>query len=89
MKFDQSKTPKRGSKPNVVSFATRSENCDASIKKDVKNLLCPHCSKEHDLDDCKDFLAKSPYTRKMIVISKKLCFGCYSSDHTVGDCPQK
>ena len=23
------------------------------------------------------------------MISKKLCFGCYSSDHTVGDCPQK
>ena len=89
IKLDQSKALKGGSKTRVGSFVTRSENYDAGAETAVKDHLCPHCSKEHDLDDCKDFLAKSSYARKMFVISKKLCFGCYSSDHTVGDCPQK
>ena len=89
VKFDHYKASKGGSKPRVVSFATRSESCNSSTEIAVKDLACPHCSKEHDLDDCKDFLAKSPYARKMFVISKKLCFGCYSSDHTVVECPQK
>ena len=83
------KALKGGSKTRVGSFVTRSENYDAGAETAVKDHLCPHCSKEHDLDDCKDFLAKSSYARKMFVISKKLCFGCYSSDHTVVDCPQK
>ena len=59
--FDQSKALKGGSKTRVDSFATRSENCDASAETAVKDHLSPHCSKEHDLDDCKDFLAKSLY----------------------------
>ena len=74
VKVDHSKAQNGSSKQRVVSFATRSENRDASTEAAVKDLLCPHCSKEHDLDDCKDFLAKSPYARKMFVISKKLCF---------------
>ena len=54
------------------------------------STLCPSCSLDHDLDTCKQqFLRKSPYGRKMFVMSKRLCFGCYTPDHNIKNCPIK
>ena len=76
IKVDHSKSSKGVSNQKVASFVTKSEKCDANTEAFAKHS-CLYCSKEHDLDDCKDFLAKSSYARKMFIITKKLCFGCY------------
>ena len=87
-KNEKFKAPRESFISKVTSFATESNNQD--IRDDSKEkLLCVYCSKDHDIDCCNEFLANSPYHRKMFVVSKRLCFGCYSSEHCLSNCQQK
>ena len=93
--------PQRDSgKPRITSFVTQSKATDTKSDaigqatesgSDTKNAdpNCPFCSEKHCLDSCQTFMNKSPFARKMSVISHKLCFGCYSPSHSVTNCTQK
>ncbi len=86
--------PQRDSgRPRITSFVTKS-NATGQANDSVTNTKntdpeCPFCSEKHCLDNCKTFMNKSPFARKMFVISHKLCFGCYSPAHSVTNCTQK
>ena len=87
-KNEKFKVPRESFKEKVTSFATEPNNKD--IRDDSKEkLLCIYCNKDHDIDCCNEFLAKSPYYRKMFVVSKRLCFSCYSSEHSLKNCQKK
>ena len=76
-------------KQKVISFATQGKNDDSVSQRQRNSTSCPSCSLDHDLDSCKQFLHKNPYGRKMFVMSKKLCFGCYAPDHNIKNFPKK
>ena len=87
-KNEKFKAHRESFKSKVTSFATETSNQD--IRDDSKEkLLCVYCNKDHDIDSCSEVLAKSPYCRKMFVVSKRLCFGCYSSEHSLSNCQKK
>ena len=92
--------PRDPGKPRITSFVTKSDatgmKLDATGQatdsvSDTKNTDpgCPFCSEQHCLDSCQTFKNKSPFARKMFVVSHKLCFGCYSPLHSVTNCTQK
>ncbi len=50
---------------------------------------CPSCNQQHDLEYCRTFLKKSLEEKKSFLKEKKLCFGCYGSDHLLKGCLNK
>ena len=54
-----------------------------------KEKLCPFCSKNHDLDDCAEFLKRTMDERKTFLYERKLCFACYESDHVSKGCVKR
>ena len=53
-------------------------------------LSCAFCSKQgHELDDCRQFLAKNLERRKAFVKEKGLCFGCFGTNHLSRKCRQR
>ena len=50
---------------------------------------CALCLKDHDIDDCRQFLPKSIEDRKLFVREKQLCYGCLGSNHVSKQCRQK
>ncbi|XP_078371484.1 uncharacterized protein LOC144655144 [Oculina patagonica] len=53
------------------------------------DVLCSYCNSGHALDTC-DALRRLPYQdRIQFLVSKHLCFGCLSADHTARACPEK
>ena len=76
-------------KQKVSSFATQAKNDDSVPQRLRNSTSCPSCSLDHDLDSCKQFLHKNPHGRKMFVMSKRLCFGCYAPDHNIKGCRKK
>ena len=87
-KNEKIKAPRESFKSKFTSFATESNNENVNADSKEK-LLCLCCNKDHDIDSCSEFLAKSPYHRKLFVVSKRLCFGCYSSEHSLSNCQRK
>ena len=98
------RTQRDAARSKITSFVTKSEETDTAINTklnatnqannsviDAKNTVqkCPFCKEKHCLDSCQTFMNRSPFARKMFVISHKLCFGCYSPSHTVTNCTQK
>ena len=53
------------------------------------NSLCKFCDKNHDLDDCQEYLNKSLSQRKDFLKKKSLCFACYSPGHRSNGCAQQ
>ena len=49
-------------------------------------VSCTLCSKAHHLDECAEFLKKTPGERRDFIKEKGLCFGCYSSEHIAKLC---
>ena len=50
---------------------------------------CIHCKKEHDLDDCDEYLKKSIGERRKFLAEKQLCYSCYMPGHRSRGCSQK
>ena len=72
---DQQKEDKRkqdGQKRS--SFSTSIDGVEKVTNVDPCNL-------NHDLEVCYAFLKKSIDDRKLFLMEKKLCFGCYGKDH--------
>ncbi|XP_062610192.1 uncharacterized protein LOC134271972 [Saccostrea cucullata] len=65
--------------PANVNVANRSD----------RGRNCVLCEGNHELDDCKQFLAKSLEGRKQYAKQKGLCFGCLHSGHLSRKCRQR
>ena len=50
---------------------------------------CLYCSRNHALEDCQSLRWKLYQERIQFLLSKKLCFGCLSTDHGAKFCPQR
>ena len=51
--------------------------------------ICFFCGKNHLIDDCKEFMEKSPKERTKILAKGKACFGCYqpiTENHNAKSC---
>ncbi len=53
------------------------------------NVTCVLCHKVHDLDDCRQFLAKPMDKRQEFIKLKRLCFGCLGTDHLSRRCNER
>ena len=60
---------------------------ETELKPDKKK--CTLCHKGHDIDDCRQFLAKSVEDRKSFAREKQLCFGCLCSGHVSKECKNR
>ena len=62
-------------KKRISSYAVKSRK----DKKDDQQgkETCLVCGKGHLIDQCKEFMEKSPKERIKIFAKEKLCFGCY------------
>ena len=103
--FNSFRTQRDVGKSRITSLVTKSRvtnsttdqksnAAEKTINAKVMNTIesdleCPCCKEKHCLDSCQIFMNRSPFARKMFVISHKLCFGCYSPSHCVTDCTQK
>ncbi len=83
-------------KDSGSSFATRVETpATPVIPKEMRSpetkkfQRCPCCNKEHQLDDCDEFMKKSIENRKSFLMEKRLCYSCYGSNHIAKGCKQK
>ena len=50
---------------------------------------CLYCSRNHALEDCQSLRWKPYQERIQFLLSKKLCFGCLSTEHVAKFCPQR
>ena len=76
------------------SFSTNIEGVVSTTNPDGAGSTgiirsCPSCNQQHDLEHCRTFLKKSIEEKKSFLKEKKLCFGCYGSDHMVKGCLNK
>ncbi|XP_060575232.1 uncharacterized protein LOC132732747 [Ruditapes philippinarum] len=60
----------------------------SSVSQSVK-VICHFCKRNHDLDDCFLFLAKSIEERKTFVKENSLCFSCFKPGHISRNCKQR
>ena len=54
--------------------------------------ICFFCGKNHLIDDCKEFMEKSPKERTKILAKGKACFGCYqpiTENHNAKSCKRR
>ena len=52
-------------------------------------IKCWLCHNNHRLQECEQFLSKSPTERKETIIELKLCWNCLSKTHFTRDCSSK
>lgn len=76
------------SRPVGRSFLTEvQEKSSTNPKPKISCVLC--LRQGHELEDCRQFLAKSLDKRKDFVKEKELCFGCFGSGHMSRRCKQR
>ena len=97
----KSSKPQSDNKGKPTYFKQKTGNFAASVNEPAKSQdragsskqtpakQCPLCSKEHELDDCKNFAAKSLEERKKFLAEKSLCFACFGVNHRSKACKKK
>lgn len=70
--------------PRQTTFHTTTQEIDTNHKKEYKACIC--CSGPHLLHLCKEFQQRSPEERIEFIKSKRICFNCFASSHTVNKC---
>lgn len=71
------------------SFNNPSSNKIRSAANNVSAVKCAHCSGNHKLSRCSDFLDKSVEQRLQIVRRIRDCFNCLRSGHSSKNCSNK
>ena len=93
--MERSKDPRRlwrkdGRTGNELgSFATGTEERKYDDEVAIRQKPCMKCKKQHNLNDCQDFLKLTLEQRKEFVQSKGLCFGCLTWGHVNKNCRRK
>ena len=80
------------------SFASHVNNCltspatrelPRSVLPPVEEVSCLYCNDHHALESCKS-LRSRPYGERIeFMKSKRLCFGCLSTEHIARNCPKR
>ncbi|XP_060804991.1 uncharacterized protein LOC106132978 [Amyelois transitella] len=68
--------------------APKQKSFHATVQEEKKKIACVMCPNHHLLYVCPQFLSQSPQERSEFVQSKRLCFNCFSSNHSVKNCRQ-
>lgn len=68
-----------------------SKGADASAEQgsSVRFPKCPLCRSAHKLAQCREFLAKSPESRRVTIKENQLCFNCFDGKHGIYQCTSK
>ena len=72
------------SKDNVTNKNKKGVPKEVETTSKDDKLKCWHCSRNHKLEQCTDFI-DLPYTEKKVVRSKRLCYRCLRGGHVVKD----
>ena len=86
LSFTNSPFPATG-KTKATSGAFKPGACFHAGVSDA--VVCPLCKKDHDLESCNDFIAKSVSERRDFVMSNRLCFGCFETGHVTRFCKSR
>ena len=86
LSFTNPPSPATG-KRQVSSGAYKAGACFHSVVSNAS--VCCLCEKNHDIESCKDFLAKSLSERREFVMSNRLCFGCLGTGHVARFCKNR
>ena len=54
-----------------------------------KRQCCHYCTKDHDLDECKEFAKLDGNTRYLFTVERRLCAGCLKFGHKKMHCGRK
>lgn len=77
---------------NTAAADTGLASSCSSLSCIPAGTCCPSCRRVHDLDDCREYQAKSVDERRRFLIEKQLCFACYataSKSHNARTCKQR
>ena len=72
----------------VKTYATKIDIAEEEEKVEFHVM----CKKNHDMDNCKNFLELSVNKRSRYLAKNKLCFGCYdpiTSNHSAKTCTKR
>jgi len=89
LKNDERAFKRIGSFMSNVKDESEVQTSDDKAQKQAKGecLFCQR--KNHDIDSCRSFLAKSLAERKAYAKQRGLCFGCLKEDHISRTCVQR
>jgi hypothetical protein len=73
------------SKQQSISFATGINPYTVRDKNNAPST-CVLCHHQHDLEDCNIFINKNMDDKRAFIKDKRLCFGCFGSDHMSKGC---
>ena len=87
----------------VGTFSSREQRADGEQRPQTRKVQpsgidqgpsqgknrCLFCSRNHALGDCQSLRWKPYQERIQFLLSKKLCFGCLSTEHVAKFCPQR
>ena len=82
--------PKR-TEPSSAVRASLATNISSAPSKSPgsKPSSCPACDKDHNLEKCYTFKAKSADYKRDLIVSKGLCFGCLKPGHRSSSCQDR
>ena len=77
--------------PRTAQFETFRRGAPHVFPTSAERLegVCWMCKGGHSINQCPNFLEKSPQERYDIVKDKKICLNCLRSVHLLKDCPSK
>ena len=79
-------------KKKMKSYGSNTTGKVQEEKDEIKEMKCPVCEENHDLDNCKNFSNMSVDERSKMPRRKRLCYGCYlpvSAEHTAKTCKKR
>ena len=79
---------KKGNEHQIKVAGTEVKEKEGPEQK-KKEIECPLCKSEHDLDDCEEFKSKDGKEKKELLFKIRLCFSCYGKGHQVSKCTSK
>ena len=78
--FSKEALGQRKPKPNASVFAT-------NVPRNA--IQCYMCKQDHDIEQCKEFLAMTLSARRMYLQQNRRCFACFGHNHLSKDCRKK
>ena len=78
--FSKEALGQRKPKPNATVFATNVP---------WNAIQCYMCKQDHDIEQCKEFLAMTLSARRMYLQQNRRCFACFGHNHLSKDCRKK
>ena len=84
----EKRTDKKANRGTSFASTTGSERSNVTQPSSNKNK-CFLCCKQHDLENCPEFLKMSVEERTTFARTKGLCFACLTKGHMTRQCEQK